>query len=306
MTALLLVQGDLIQGLGEIFAAQAPNQLIRPLSFLVILAFCLVAGVRGKPASSALWFIFVASTVALACSAWILRASLPAAVRGSAPAYRRAEWHTVFRSLMLLSTFQLISSQNTGVFLVGTLTGTTDAGLYAAANQLSLPLNLTLQAVLFVAAPMIAELYAMKNKTGLARIVQLASIATAAVAVPVFLLFVVLGRTLLDLYGRGFRAGYPVLVVLGAANLVSAWGGGLAGWLLTMTGHERQGLRIVAVSALLNVCVTVAFIPRVGMLGAAIGTLAATLVRTVWMAAFAKRVLKVSVWPNWRGLLSRA
>ncbi len=306
VTALLLVQGDLIQGLGKVFAAQAPNQLVRPVILLVLLAAWLVARAGHQTASTALEFNLLASLVALACSTWLLRTALPAAVLDSAPEYRRAEWHAVFRSLILLSTFQLISSQNTGVFLVGTLTGTTDAGLYAAANQLSLPLNLTLQAVLFVAAPMIAELYATKNAPGLARVVQLASMATAAVAVPVFLLFVVLGRPLLDLYGKGFRAGYPVLVVLGAANLVSAWGGGLAGWLLTMTEHEQQGVKIVAVSALLNVCVAVALIPRYGMLGAAIGTLVATLVRTVWMARFARRTLGVSVWPTWRGLFSRA
>ena len=302
ITALLLIQGDLTQGLGRVVGSQAPHQIVRPMVLLLLLGGVWWVGGQTLSASTAVAFNLGASLVALVASFVILRRSMPSAKDLASPAYRTGEWLAVGRAMIAMSTMQLVMSQNTGTFLVGSLTGTNHAGVYAAANQLSMPLAMTLQAVLFVAAPMIAELFAAQNKAGLARVVQLASTATAAVAIPVFLVFVLFGRRLLGLYGHGFEQGYVILVVLGAANVVAAWGGGIAGYLLTMTEHEVKGVKIVGVSAVISLGLTLALLPLVGPVGAAVGTLVATIVRAVWMAATIRTHLGVSVWPTWRAL----
>src|SRR5207247_10738470 len=100
---------------------------------------------------------------------------------------------------------------------------------------------------------------------------------------PGVLLLFVACPLVLYAYGPAFAAGYPVLLILSIVQVAGAMMGGLAGYLLTMTGHEWQVSRVIVGSALLNLALTIVLTPLLGIVGAALATLAAGFVKLGWL-----------------------
>lgn len=300
VTAILLIKGDILQGLQRIARSQAPHMLLRPLLLGAGFLAVATAGWRQLRSSDALWINVAASIVALlVASVWLAR-DLPRGLRSVRPRYQVRTWFKVAGSIFGINVFQIVLSQQADVFIVGTIQGTASAGVYAAASQLALPMAMGMEAVLFIGAPIIAELHAQGNRAELQRLVRLTGWASIFLAVPVFLAFVGLGPWALSIYGESFASGYPVLIVLGLNNMVTAGGGALGGWMITMMGYERKGLRIVAAGAMVNIVLTVALVPILGMLGAALGTLIATALRLALLTWLLKREVGVMIIPSLR------
>src|SRR6185369_5165767 len=87
---------------------------------------------------------------------------------------------------------------------------------------------------------------------------------------PISLLVVLFAPLYLGLFGAGYRAGAPVVLVLAAAMLV-ATGCGMVDMVLAMAGRTSWNLLNVLVALAVTVGLDVLLIPRLGALGAAVG-----------------------------------
>ncbi len=294
--ATLLVQSAVLQGSGDVLGAQAPTSIARPLIFVsFVLGAMLYAGHR-LPPTEVLLLNGLAGVVVVTLSGRLIRRRTGDAI-ASSTAVQQKEWLKVGLALLTMSVLQMGASQQLGIFIVGLLRTPREAGIYSAATQLSLPLILGIQAVQFVAAPMMADLHARSRMAELQRVVTMAFLGSAAFAIPCFLGLALLGRWALGLYGPAFVAGYPILLVLAATAVVVALGGGIGSWLLSVTGNERVGIRIVAVAASCNLIASVIFVHFYGTLGAAMAAGLAVLLRFVLVASYAKRRMGVSLLP---------
>jgi O-antigen/teichoic acid export membrane protein len=85
-----------------------------------------------------------------------------------------------------------------------------------------------------------------------------------------------LGPFVLSLFGAGFKAGYPTLLVV-LTGLVLRAASGPVEYLLNMTGHHRDTLRVYACAAVANIALNLVLIPAFGIIGAAIATYTAML-----------------------------
>ena len=85
-----------------------------------------------------------------------------------------------------------------------------------------------------------------------------------------------LGPFLLSLFGPDFTMGYPTMLVV-LTGLVLRSATLPVEYLLNLTGHHRDTMRVYAVAALANVVLNLVLIPEFGVLGAAIGTYTAML-----------------------------
>jgi len=86
------------------------------------------------------------------------------------------------------------------------------------------------------------------------------------------ILFVALGRSFFNLvFGPEYDASYVPLLILLAGQMVNSAAGSV-GFLLNMTGHERETARGMAVAATLNVVLNLLLTPLWGVQGAAIAT----------------------------------
>ena len=87
---------------------------------------------------------------------------------------------------------------------------------------------------------------------------------------------VVLGDAILGLFGPGFAGGFAPMVILIGGHCVAVAAGSV-GFLLVMTGHQREAAAAMGAVVVLNVVLNALLIPRFGAQGAAWALLSAAL-----------------------------
>jgi len=297
VTAFLQVKALSLQGLRRVVASQAPLNILRPSLFAIgIVLAALILGVR-LTAASALLINLAATAAVLVVSSRFLRRVTVDEISTVAPQYATPEWLRVAWGMFVVSAAQFVLSQSFDVVVVGSILGTTVAGYYGAASQLASLCGFGVNAVLFMAAPLISELFASGDKDRLQRLITLTGRLNVAVSLPVVLLLVVGGRLILSWYGPTFVVGYPVLVVLVAGQLTGAMLGALAGFLMTMTGHHNRAAVIIGGSALLYLLLTFALTHLFGAVGTASSTVIAFLVRHVVLEVDIRKRLGIEAFP---------
>jgi len=142
---------------------------------------------------------------------------------------------------------------------------------YRAAFRLAALLTFTQFAVNALGAPTFGALHASGDREGLRRTVQRIGWMNTAVALPGLAFLVALGPWLLGLWGDAFTAPevYKALLILAAGQCFNALCGPVM-YLLNMTGGERAGLLILAVSAAVQLGAAVFLVPALGIVGGAV------------------------------------
>lgn len=269
--------------------AFAPFAVLWP-ALLIAGALALRAAADGPPSVGAVLAVQLAvfavvAAVQGAALARLARAAVPAA---TGPEQRRA-WRRSTFVLGLYSAFTLVLGQ-LDIVTVGALVDTRRAGQYAAAWRVASLISGFLIALNLVLAPAVARLWVARDlrrmqqllDVGVAGVVAASALATAVI--------VVLREPVLGAFGDGFTAAAGVLVVLCLAQVANAVGGPV-GLLLNMTGHERDSTWVLGVTAALNLAVNIVLVRRYGMIGAAWGTAACTVLWNVALAWFVRRRL---------------
>lgn len=299
-SGLLQLRVGALQGLKRVVASQAPMLLLRPLLLgVAVVATRLLLG-RTVTASMAIALNVATLLAVLIVSGQLLGRALPAEARSIPPEYATREWVSVAATLVVISAAQVILSQASDVVLAGLLVGRTAAAHYGVASQLCSLVIFGSTAVTFIATPTIAELHAQGRPDALRSVVRVVARANLLVSLPVVIGLALLGRWLLGLYGPSFPDAYRVLLILVAAQFVVASVGGLAGFLMIMTEHQRAAAQIIAGSAALNIAAALLLTQRFGLVGTASATLLATVVRSVVLSAYIWRKLHINPLPTFR------
>ena len=291
----LLFECAVLQGFQKYAYSQLPQNLIRPLGFAaLVLVFGLQPGVTFTP-SLALLLNMAGAIVALVVTVRWRKRMRPEQLRKAPRAFDKKTWQRTALPLYAISVSQGVLSQQADILVVGMFLGVADAGIYGAASTLTLPLIMAATAITFVAQPMIAELYATAARERLQSLIRAVTWLTIAVVLPIGLVLTLAGSVLLGFFGPEFATGHAVLVVLTLSQLVVAIVGGPAGFLMTMTAHERPAAWIIGLSALLYIALAFLLTPRFGAMGTASATLIATSVRALSLSTYVWRVMRLRV-----------
>lgn len=124
--------------------------------------------------------------------------------------------------------------------------------------------------------PMISSLYHAGKREEMINVYKTITKWSFTVGVMVFLGIILFGESALHLFGRDFIYGYKALVLVACGSLAGVITG-QAGSMNSMTGHPRFSLVSSASSFTVNIILNVIMIPKLGIIGAAIATLAASL-----------------------------
>ena len=208
--------------------------------------------------------------IALAVSNFFYRSSIPVSVKDVLPRYETRMWVRNALNLVLLSGFYMINAQ-TDVLMLGSMIGPREAGLYHVASRLAGLVTLVLMAVNAVSSPLISRLYSQGDLKELQQLITKTARVITALSIPSALVLILFGDWFLSLFGPEFSAGEQVLVILVLSQIVNALMGSV-GFLLIMTGYERDATIAVGVSSLVNVVLNAILIPKYGVEGAAIAT----------------------------------
>jgi O-antigen/teichoic acid export membrane protein len=181
-----------------------------------------------------------------------------------------SSWRTPLLPLWFASIlFAMI--QQADVIVVGSLLGAEQAGAYFAAQKTAALLGLAMIAGGQVAAPMMASAYHSKNIAELRRICRMLAAAIALVTFLGLVFVVIFGTTLLSIFSPAYVSAYPVLVLFALSATVDAICGPTA-YLMQMTSLEKAYLKIMAGCYTLVLVSQVIFVPRYGLVAAAICT----------------------------------
>ena len=265
------LRGAALRGLHKVVIGQLPEFFIRPFLFL---AFLCIWGFffhqkLGPPQVMA--FNILAAALAFIVGAWLLYRNIPSNMYKTKPTYEGKRWLGSLIPLAVIASMWIVNSQ-ADIVILGFLKSSKDVGIYRVAVQIAMLSSFGLQAVNSVVAPRFAALYVREE------MLELQKIATRSAQLALsfnfmFTIFIVLfGKVFLSsLFGEDFLSAYIPLLILFVGQLVNS-AVGPVGFLLNMTGHEKDTARGMILATCVNVILNFFLIPSLGTKGAAIAT----------------------------------
>ncbi len=293
LTSIVQLHAACLLGWKRVRQSQAPFQVIRPALFAIGLITMARWLGSSFDAADAVAVQFFATGIALFITAWYLRRATPVETLEAKPVYHTMEWIKTSSHFVAISISQLVLSTQADLLFVGTILGKAEVGLYGAASQLATLVGFGSTAIMLIAQPMIADLYARGDIAKLIKLSRQVVLLALVASIPVFIGVALLGRVLLvRIYGPDFEPAFPVLIVLAISQLIAAVVGMLLGYLFTMTSHQQIATKIIGATAVLNIILALILTYSMGMIGTAIATAISTLARSVALFIAARRVLR--------------
>jgi O-antigen/teichoic acid export membrane protein len=271
--------------------AYVPGYILRPL-LLMAFAGGLMAFGGTAEAAGALWAMIAACFVAALAQGIFVFTGARQRVAKVAPAFHTRAWCTISFGFLTIDGLRMLLD-NTDVLLIGRLLDPHSVAAYYAAIRTGGLVSFVSFSMVALAVPKFAEIYITGTRRDMQKfvsgVIQMMFWPSLATAVGL----AVLGPYVLSLFGADFEMGYPtMLVVLGGLVLRSSTGP--VEYLLNMTGHHRDTMRVYVFAAVANVCLNLLLIPTFGIIGAAIATYTAMLSGNVWLYLLVQKRLGVS------------
>ena len=157
----------------------------------------------------------------------------------------------------------------TAVLLVGLLAGDAASGIYGGAIRFIQAGMVVDTALRVVVSPQFSKLLHQRRTSELRDLYATASIWLVLFAAPIYTLMAIFAPALMRILGDGFAPGANVLVVLCIGSIVTFMAGNIHS-LLIMSGRSGWAAVNKVVVLTFNVVGNVIFIPRGGMVAAAI------------------------------------
>ncbi len=285
LLGLLSAAAACLQGRRRVVLAEAMQGALPPALTLLLLGVAAWRGAfaPGVPAYARAGAI--AGAAGAGALAWHLAAARGAG-RGAegpaAPSVRRL-LRTAGPMFVSSSLYSVLTTTDT--FVLGIYRDSDEVGFYRAATSIALAISFAPSALYTIAAPMFAEAYWSGQRQRLEHLVAVTARAALGASAAVALGLFALSVPILRLFGDGFVAAAPGLVVYGA-GLVASTAFGPTAVVLNMIGEERALSRYLVVAVAVGLLLNLALVPRWGILGAATATAAGTI---LWNALAAAR-----------------
>jgi O-antigen/teichoic acid export membrane protein len=252
-----------LQGLHKV----APSVFIVNISvnIWVILAIYF-GGLSSSSEVASAWAISSFITVFLGFLFWF-KYGKPAANTPS------VNWSVLMASAMPLWVVLLMGqlTQWSGQFIAGAYVSSDQVAQFAVAQRTAMLTSFILMAVNLVVAPRFAALYKQGNMVGLQRLALTSVKLMAVFAVPIVALMLVFPSFLMGLFGEGFSNGGHLLQILALGQFVNVVTGSV-GYLLSMSGYEKDLRNTVLISGPLAIALAFLLTPWLGVTGSAIAT----------------------------------
>lgn len=197
---------------------------------------------------------------------------------------------------LLFSNATMYTMGHADIWIVGAFEVESQVALYSVAVRVVMLVGLSLAIVNGILPPLIGEYNARGDRRELERLVRLvASVAAIPSALVLGVFMVAGGPVLAFLFGDFYRGGAAVLAILSVGQLVNVWVGS-CGYVLIMTGHQRDLMWSSAVSGVISVGGALAVVSRFGVVGVAAAVATGTIVQQVLMLGLVRR--RCGIWTH--------
>lgn len=255
-----------LRGAKRVILAATVEMLLRPLAVLII-AFGLLLAI-GSPIGVVSAALIVLLAQAIPATLGLLRSRDLVTDLVPIEQTSKREWMRVATPIAVMNIMGVLIS-NTDTIAVGYFLDAGSAGIYRASAQLANLVAFGLIASNGIVAPLIAELYSSDRIEQLRRMLRFSVALVSLGSVICIAAMAVFGKTMLGFFGPEYQAGYQALLILLIGQTVNALCGP-TGFMMSMTGHQNQAMRMFAVSTAINITLNLVLIPRFGLIGGAI------------------------------------
>jgi len=285
-----------LRGLQHVVLAQVPEMIVKPG---VMLALALLLGLAvPATASTAMAMQLAAVAAAFVLGAVFLWRRRPEELRLSAE-YRLPSNIALWKPALTMGLATGMNQLNnyTDILLLSLFHPGADVGVYRVAYQIAILSLFGQQTVAMVFAPEFARFKQSGNIADLqhrARLMARLSVVPPLVVLAIYLAFGAQVQSVV--FGKDYISAVPAVLILTTGQLIAAVYAA-SGYLLTMTGHERDYLRLKTVGAVINLTVGLLLVPGFGIFGAAISTLLAMIFVNVAAGHVCKKIARTRVTP---------
>lgn len=270
LSALVLVVTAGLRGLGGIASFTVLRNIALPgLRLLLVAAALLTAG----GLLGAVWAWCLPTLGVVVVGAVMLRRQ--AVRRAAAGNTRHRSWQSLFREFWVFASGRLLSSlMEIGivwgdVLLVSALTGSREAGIYAAASRFVTTGRLVEASLRIAIGPELSSRLAVDDRDGAGEVVNATTQWIILLSWPLYIALGAYAPVLLDVFGPGFDEGARALMILCASMLV-AMAVGNSQTVLLMSGRSLWQSGNKAAALAVNIGLNLVLVPRWGMEGAAV------------------------------------
>jgi len=272
--------------------ALVPGYIVRPVLILAILAAMHLAGFTIDAAAAMLAFL-IAIWVTTLAQTLLLRRPLAREVEPGPRRYAVALWMRTAAPVLLIDGFFFLLTY-VDVLLLKLFVGPEEIAQYYAASKTLALVAFIYFAVSSACAHRFAEYHACGDHAKLSDFVHA---STRMMFWPSLLMvgaLVLFGKWILMLFGPGFEAGYPVILVL-AVGLIARSSVGPAERLLNMVGRQGVCAAAYAGAVVVNIVLCLVLVPWLGPIGAALATASAVIVESVLLVVAVRRKLGITM-----------
>lgn len=175
--------------------------------------------------------------------------------------------------------------QWSGQLATGKYLSVENVAYFSVAQRTALLATFVLIAVNLIVAPKFANAFAKGNMLEVNRLALSSSKIMLAIATPILLLMLIFPEFLMRIFGNEFVIAAPILQILAIGQFINVISGSV-GYILNMTGHEKDFRNIVLISGPLALILAFLLTKNYGLYGAAYATaisVATQNLLAVWM-----------------------
>ena len=283
--SVLTLMSNALQGLGKPVMSVIILNVFHNILFIVLLVLCDLYSAEGV--SSAYAFSVVTTSL---FGYFLFLFYRPSA--SGADHLTRAD---VFSSSMPLWWVVIMSQfiQWSGQLVSGFLLNAEAVGLLAVSQRVALLISFVLIAINLLVSPKFSNLYHLGRKRELEKLVSMASFFSWCFGLLFVFIMCVFAKDILALFGSGFEEGVAFLYILAFGQLVSVMCGSV-GFLLTMTGYEKEMKKIAIRSGIVSIIAAVAMTSWFGATGAAISISFSLIFQNIYAVTSVRRLLGIN------------
>jgi len=279
-----------IRGMQHIVIALTVDKIVRPVIVIVTVGGAVWLG-QVILSYEAIGMYVGGTAISAILAIWIGYKVLPKDLWTAGHDKKNSRWFAAARDMVLIAGFNLVLLR-ADTIMVGSLIGTTEAGLYSVASRISGLMVFTLVAVNSSIGPIIADRYAKKEYGELRSTVTFGARIVFACSFGAAIFLFVTGEWILSLFGSAYTESYWIMGALVIGQIANAWAGP-AMLALNMTGFESVSAYIQIGVAVLNLVLNAGFILLFGAIGAAIATGISIAVKNIIAIMMVRKYLNI-------------
>lgn len=198
---------------------------------------------------------------------------------------------------MMLSSSILVLLGWMDTFVMGIYEESSDVGIYNVSLKVATLTTFTLQAINSILAPKIAKSYAANEEDVYKKLIRFSTKLNFLITLAVLTVILVFHDFLLGIFGEEFKAGYIILFIFCAGQLINSLSGSV-GVIMQMIGKQKVYQNFVLIALFVNLLLTFVLTPLYGGIGAATATVCSMIFWNVGCAVYLKTKLNITSFYN--------